>query len=225
MAVEHYVYADESGIEDDGYCVVAGFIGAPLEWDAIKEQWKATLQEFNVRQFHGREFFPRERWKSPQSPYHGWTGSKGRDFRNALLSTVAPRDIYPIGGGVDVKAFLALPEKLRRFATGAPIAVPDSKSEYLLATGAPSTPYHLAFNIVVTESLECSAESDIHLVFDRQEQYAPWARLGFNLLKEVDPDRDSDRLKSLTFSGSLEEPALQVADLFSYLFHSRLVEG
>lgn len=51
-----YAYFDDSGTdEDNGYCVVAGFLSSFEQWEAFSEEWSALLADSDVERFHATE--------------------------------------------------------------------------------------------------------------------------------------------------------------------------
>jgi hypothetical protein len=94
-------YCDESGIHDDDWCVVAGFIGTDEQWKRLAVEWKAALGK--KRSLHMRDL----RWAKPQrfenllfalGPIPGkcglqriWGGIRRRDYV-ALFDTERQND-------------------------------------------------------------------------------------------------------------------------------------
>jgi hypothetical protein len=60
--VNLFAYADESGIDGKpSYCVVSGYIAPQRVWESFGAEWKNILSEYQVSEFHAKEFFKRYR--------------------------------------------------------------------------------------------------------------------------------------------------------------------
>jgi len=65
VAIEHFVYADESGTQNSAYCIVAGYIGSPSQWSRFEKAWQQTLKGFSVTEFHAIDFLGGESTFAP----------------------------------------------------------------------------------------------------------------------------------------------------------------
>ena len=79
----------DTGSYDFG--TIAGFVASPAQWEKFRQGWRAVLDAVHVDTFHASDFFPRESWKSSESPYRHWSEAKGRRFQQTLLSVYQPQ--------------------------------------------------------------------------------------------------------------------------------------
>lgn len=222
VVVEWWAYGDESGLGEK-YCCVFGYVASPRQWRMLTREWRSVLRD--VPEFHAKEFFQKASWQSSTSPYHGWTMKKARRYLNGLLRTIDGHDIRPIGFAYDTADFMALAEHDRRLLTG---AINRTRSrvrkgrlevtDKLMSTGAPSEPYCLGFQYLITEALKASPPGTIvNYVFDRRKTREGWAFQTFDGIKEYSTEPIVRRLGLLSFGDSEQYPPLQAADMIAYL--------
>ena len=173
VVVELRAYGDESGThENPPYCLVAGWIGSPRQWRLFEDSWNEVLHEYSISEFHSTDFFNRKHNKSSGNPYRDWDDARSQAFLNALSNIVIERRIFPIGGAVDVKAFMSYSEGERRYLTSAQI----KQSGKWVTTGAPTRPYQLAFPLFLTEAAQAAkGDAVIQFVLDQNNNEAPYA--------------------------------------------------
>jgi len=235
VILKHYVYVDESGIQSGdnaaAYCMVAGYIGEPGQWESFNASWRDVLGAEAVPSFRAKQFFDRLNWQSSKSPYNGWSeGRKDRYLEN-LLAIIDGHEIHPVGGAVVIEDFNALSPAHRRLVTGGLLSAElnaEGVSEKWKTSGAPTKPYFAAFGLLIEEALSHSdPDSKIHFVFDRQDQYEPLAVQTFNTIIDKRLMPGSDRLGSIIFASSAgdDRAGLQAADLYCYAVNARLTQG
>ena len=49
-------YWDESGTQDDTLLILSGYLSQSSQWGIFTEQWRATLNKFNIPYFHMKDF-------------------------------------------------------------------------------------------------------------------------------------------------------------------------
>lgn len=216
MAVELLVYADESGIHSDAsYCVICGYFASPRQWRLFEESWTLTLQAYGVPEFHAYDFFTRGVKRSGH--YRDWARERAKAFINGLLSNVASCRLHPVGGAVDVRGFKEFSDDERRFLTGGVLGADGS----WLTTGAPSKPYYVAFQILLTEAAQRAKENaTVHFVLDQQRDLAPWAEMLFKRIASERRHKLWDRLGQISYADRRKAVCLQAADLYSHLVYS-----
>ena len=70
VVAELFAFSDESGGgKSDDFGTIAGFVASPAQWEKFRQGWRAVLDAVHVDTFHASDFFPRESWKSSESPY------------------------------------------------------------------------------------------------------------------------------------------------------------
>lgn len=225
MAVEYFTYADESGLQGSPkYCLVLGFIASPRQWEIFNQEWVKVLKNYETTEFHAKDYFGR----NPQGKhglYDRWSLAKASTFLEALLSVVKPRQLYPVGGAVDVSDFNSFTLSERKFLTGGFI----NRSREWTTTGAPSKPYYFAMNYLVSEALfHVPPEVGVHFVFDEQNVLQARAQETFRETATVGLLSDGQRteqMKSVTFIRSVDSPGLQLADMYCYAWNRLLTKN
>ena len=214
---ELLAYADESGTQEKPrYCSIAGWIGSPRQWRKFDEEWNRVLNKYDVPGFHATDFFSRS------NPYRRWKIPEMHGFIRELVNALSRRRLYPIGGAVDVDAFMSYSKGERRYLTSANI----KQSGKWVTTGAPSKPYHLAFPIFLLEATQAATDDTVvHFIFDRNHIEAPYALQVFREMKDRKSHKSWEKLGRITYSGSMEEPGLQAADLYVHLWCRFLERG
>ncbi|MHB8516093.1 MAG: hypothetical protein ACYDCT_12020 [Dehalococcoidia bacterium] len=214
-------YADESGIDSRrGYCVVAGYVGSPRQWDRFKTEWGHALGK--VPAFHSKRFFGRDENGGRLDHYRGWSEKDADNFINGLLSVIQRHRLTPVGGAIDLSAFNALSVGERRFLTG---GHPKAHGGWELSTGAPTKPYYLGFRFLVQEALGLArAGARVHFVFDRQEVLRAHAKTTFGRICRRAVPPTSVQLGDLTFEDCTQTVQLQAADLYANVWHAYLAK-
>jgi hypothetical protein len=235
VTLSFYVYVDETGIQKGesaaAYCMVAGWIGSPEQWQSFNAAWRNVLEREAVPTFHAKDFFQRTGWQSRRSVYNGWSRDRTVTYLGDLLDIIDAHELFPVGGAVAIKDFEALTEQERRFVTGGADTFSMSEQGLVVdqvTSGAPTKPYFAAFGLLIEEALSHSdPDSKIHFVFDRQDQYQSLATGTFNKIIDERLMSGSDRLASITFQSSRGEDreGLQAADLYCYAVNARLTKG
>lgn len=217
-----WVYADESGIHAGApVCFVAGFRASPIQWKRFSKDWRGVLNksEYRIKVFHSNEFFNRNlpNVNPAKNPFVGWDDEKADAFLHELLAVLRRRNLHAVYGGVDVAAFESRPYWQRCQMVGyAPGISTKSKR--------PPAPYHMAVRLMVEDSVGSSAaKTELHFVIAEQKTLQQRALEGYSLTKErwreTFPDK-ARRLKTMGIASPEDEPALQAADLFAYLWYN-----
>lgn len=231
-ALHLWAYGDESGIDERAkYCLILGYIAAPLQWQRFNELWKRSLENYEVPEFHSIDFFPRDRQRSSTNPYRGWSEERRIEFLDTLLGIRAHCRLVPIGWAVDVNAFRALTYEQRRFFTGGYLwtqmsgeKVEGTTNQFNMAlrrkfttSGAPSQPYLAAFDLFLKDVHDMATDDAlIHVVFDQQNVLQSGATDHFNRSWAGGGYAGGMQFVSIGYQTSHSEPALQLADLYSY---------
>lgn len=212
--LELYAYADESGVQKEPpFCVVAGYIASSRAWDAFKKAWIAVLTEYQVNEFHAKEFFGR-------NPGHGqyahFSQAKAGEFLGEIINIINQNRIYPVGGVIDVPAFKRFTLGERRFFTG---ALP--KGNRLFGSGSPNQPYYIPFRWFIQMALaKTPIGAKVHFVFDQQGKRAGLSLQIFSDMKDLGYLNDNGRLADLSFVNSQEKAEIQAADMISHISYS-----
>ena len=225
MAFALRTYADESGTHNNpSYCVVAGWLGTPRQWRKFDDEWKGILREFEVFDFHSKEFFHRDHKTSSDNPYRDWKPSKAERFINKLAKAIAVRRLYPTGAAINVPAFMSYSVGERRFLTHGGV----KRSGRITGpnTGTPRKPYHFAlFCCVVEAIIAAEPPTKMHFVLDRNDQEAEYAHRVYEAVKTRQTMPDWERLGELIYASRQDEPGLQAADLYTHLWAAYLEHG
>ena len=226
-----HTFADESGIENTAqYCIIAGYIGPPRQWQRFRREWRRVLRKYRVPEFHAKDFYQPERRKNV-AHYAGWSEDRASDFLAALLTAINDRDIEPISTSVDVPAFNSFDHDERRYLTGGLLAThaegyEDGSTVVLTegfkSSGAPSRPYMAIFQRFVGEALiKAPANTKVYFTFDTQttfqvraiETFQEQFKGGF-----LSADREA-KAAGIRYADSLYEDPLQAADLLAYFWN------
>lgn len=239
IAFELEAYGDESGTQGNPkYCLLLGFVGAPLVWESFNIAWNAILSKYNVQEFHATHFFHLERCQSHEYQYKDWTSARRLEYLKALLLVIASHQIVPVGWAVDVGAFNSLTLEDRRYLTGAYLETtfhgkslvgvgnPFSMSfqRKFKTSGAQSRPYMFLFGRFFHDVLEISPpDALIHVILDCN-QLAPIANETFcRMWKGKHPG--GQQFDTLTYADSKTKPQLQAADLLAYSWHRSITSN
>jgi hypothetical protein len=223
VAVNLWVYGDESGIEGDGpYCVVAGFVGSPRHWNSFNSAWEKVIGDAEVEEFHARKFFNRRSAKgSTTNPFHGWSADKAVTFLNNLLGIIRGHSrISPVACSLNVSDFLSFTWGERQFFTGGTWS--HTKKRFL-SSGAPTRLYHVPAQTLIADALHHVRTKDckVHFVLDEQSVMQD----GFlDIVKGV-RDRPQyaeifAQLGDVAFGSSAAHPGIQAADLLAHCLYS-----
>jgi hypothetical protein len=151
-------YFDESGIHGDStHCIVAGFVGSDREWNKFEARWQKASEGVV---FHGNEFLSRKPGGGRTKTYKGWTNQKAKDYLTGLVKAITSTRVTPVDAVVDVEAFMAFPEKERKYLTGAVYKHDRGK---FITTGVPGKPYFLALMHCVIAATHCVRKAGINV--------------------------------------------------------------
>jgi len=208
-------YFDESGIQDGAsVCLVGGYFGGPGQWRKFGQEWQAILDEYEVPEFHAKQFWAFNDYGQRVGPYKGWSATKAETFLGKLVGVIDShkKKIHPIGAVLVVEAFNRLTYNQRRFLTGG--ALRDGR---FVTSGAPSKPYFLAFqSACLGVAHHAPVGGKAHFAFDLNKNFKGYALDLYSLLKETDL-KVKGRLGEIAFPTGQEVVQLQAADLFCYL--------
>jgi hypothetical protein len=210
-----YSYADESGLEGNPpYCLLAGYIASPNQWNLFNHEWKEVLREFGVSSFHAKDFFPFKARKHHKE-YENWSEKKAKLFIYGITEAIKNHGIHSLGCAVDVSAFNTFTIGERRFLTG---GIWDSARGTFTHLGKPSAPYFAAFQYFVREALNRTpSNAKLHLIFHYQSAMEPKAHeIVAEMIAMPQLMPGSEKLVGIEYHYSIEEPQLQAADLYTY---------
>lgn len=232
-------FGDESGINNTGdWVIIAGYVGSPKVWAKFRKDWATTLRKYGVPEFHGVEFFPRQR-REHVDWYSGWSDQKASVFLGHLLRHLNAHYVRTIGAAVKVSDWEALNHSQRRFLSGGIINMQariEEDGNVSLAgafrtDGAPSRPYMPALHGFITEALLATPDDGTltQIILDRHRTYENGALQVFDQqFASADaaerPPGLERRLGDLSYADSAREEALQAADLYTYLWNRALRE-
>ena len=218
MAVELLTYADETGTQGNpAYCLVAGLIGSPRQWRLFDAAWNRVLGTYGVQEFHSTDFFHRKyRREASTNPFRGWTDERAHQFLTDLLTqALLPRRLTPVGGAVNVPIFNSYTKAERRYFTNAQI----SQDGAPVTTGAPSRPYQLGLVTLLFEAAEASrSDARVHFIMDINNNEESLALQSFRDIVRNQSQPVWARLGEMRFARSDQEPGLQIADLYAYVW-------
>jgi hypothetical protein len=227
VAAELFIFADESGIQASAkYCLVLGFIGSPRHWMKFERGWQSVLDEFEISEFHAKEFFSRDSQRNRIGQYNNWSPIKAEKFLEILLGIVKPIRLHPIGGTVNISDFNSFTHAERRFFTGGFISKSGKKWK---SSGAPSKPYYFAMNLLVIDALNNAVpDAELHFVFDEQNVLQSRAIQTFRENMNAGPlakGLDIAQVKTVSFAKSIDQKGLQLADMYSYAWNRYLIHA
>jgi hypothetical protein len=196
------------------YCIMAGYRASPRQWKKFDDEWRATLKNAVVREFHANVFFNRRINRDPQeNPYLRWTDDKAATFLGTLLDTIAKRQLHPIGCAVDVPAFHALDYGQRCALTG------QLKTK---GRRQPS-PYLFVFTSMVSMAVQgIHPDVEIHFRLGLHPGYKGRAVDIFADFHKWDFGGKAHQLAGIGFYSASNEPGLQAADLYAHSWYNTL---
>lgn len=222
ISVEDVAFGDESGTDGGAeWCVVAGFVASPRQWERFDEQWREVLALEGVSAFHGLDFFQRRRHQSSKSSYQGWSHDRLSGFLQRLLSVVEWNNVRPVSVAVDVAAFSDQPPAYRAFLSGAAINLlmyesgateqQWSRDEYSV-----SKAYFPAFTRFMQGAVHnARPTANVRLIMDENDTYEAMALRLWREAKDGNDDSEIRRVTSLSFADDECHPGLQAADLMA----------
>jgi hypothetical protein len=219
-------YFDESGIHEGAeVCVVAGYYGYQTAWKRFESQWNKVLADYpeiTAKGFHAKVFFGRDVQGQRVGEYKGWSDEKATKFLERLLQTITRNRIFPIGYGVIVKDFDALPLWTRHWLTGARF----NNAGDVIEGGCPSKSYYLPFQFCVLKAVQKSKatmEDKLHLFAGLDRTFSEYADELVKILR-VDnriPVPQRDGLGAIAYPLSKDTPGIQAADFLSNRLYKR----
>ena len=211
-------YFDESGIHDGAkVCVVAGFYGTQPAWRVFENQWKKILSDYpelDGEGFHAKRFFARNENQERVGRYIGWADEKANRFLERLLQCIIRNRVFPIGYGVVVDDFLALPLVSRQWHTGARFSITGDVE----TSGCPSKPYYLPFQFCALKSAQLSNAEKLHYFVGIDRTFQGYAAELYNFLMVDERIELAMRNRlggTLLNPPAAETPGLQAADLLA----------
>jgi hypothetical protein len=212
-------FGDESGIQEGArWCVLAGYIGEPREWERFNKKWSGTLERYEISEFKSSEFWGREeRTGARISPYRGWSNAKSERFITRLLDLIDQHNIQPVGCSLELRAWNALTEGERRSITGGNLKL---RKDQWRDSGSPH-PYHAVFHGFIADSAihRDDYSSRIALILDEQTSYEGRAKYIFARYKSANTAPEMMRFRDLVFAPSHEHPGLQASDLVTHCWY------
>lgn len=210
-----HAYLDESGIHKNASaCVVAGYFGKKGPWRRFETAYRSVLKRFDVPldEFHAKDVI------SKAGFFYRWSRDQQQEFLTSIGEVVRRSRIYPVCSGFFVADFFNLSEKQRKFVTG---GTWDGKK--FLTSGCPNKPYFVVFT-------ECLKAVQKHVAGGQRAHFycgidrpaGEYAREVFGFYR-TRPSANK-KLGTIAFPHASEIPALQIADLFSYLTYQFMLE-
>ncbi len=226
VVVELLTYADETGTHGDpSHCIVSGFIGSPRQWEGFDASWNAVLADYGVSEFHSKEFFGRRNARdSSKNPFATWDDTRALSFLRELVEGVLLQwRLYPVGGAVNVADFMSYTEAERRYFTMGKVQRDGSTAR---SEGAPSRPYQLALVNMLYEAIRRTPQGTrVHFIMDMNSKEEPLAVQTFREIRERKNPTEWGRLGEMRYAASEQEPGLQAADLYNYVWHRYIFQS
>ncbi len=214
------VYLDESGIHDGAdICAIAGYFGDQLAWEEFEGEWRSTLKEFGVPEFHAKCFWARDKKGQRVSPYTELDDARASMFINRLLGTIKDCRIYPVGAAVVGNEWRSLSENERRYLTGAEI-----KNRKFGTSGAPSKSYFLPFlQAVQRVARYCRNNEKAHFFFGLDRTFSDYACSCYQDILRLGTGWSSS-LGPIQFPRSIDVTPLQASDLLAYQIYKYAIK-
>lgn len=213
-------YFDESGIQDERFCVVAGFVATSQKWSIFEEGWQRATAGV---EFHAKRFFARDDKGQRVGDYAGWSDRQAKAYLDrcldAVLTRAANNVLIPVGAVVDVAAFKALPLRERKWLTGYYL---DSRRK-AITTGAPSQPYFVALPWCLSQAADCVRKpgTKVEIVCDRSPNVMGLVTNVFDVVTQRSPF--GKLLGELAFKQAQDVGGLQAADLLTYCCYQKAI--
>ena len=193
-----HIYCDESGKHKDNpvVCFAALCIRADALGD-FDEKWKVLLRQYELSELHMVEVS-----RLSQNAGNKFRRGQTAEQRVQLLKPFADRINEHMETGFvhvcDSQGFASIPEK------------------QLKALSNLKDPYHLAFIRGLDEVARNGGDYQLAVVCDDDEETA-WN--SYRIYRQLRKPRQAvrEKVKSLSFADSIAFPALQAADMVSYL--------
>lgn len=229
-----YAYGDESGLHQNPvYCVVAGYIGEPEQWESFNPAWNAVLERHGVLDgFHALEFF------GGKKQYRSMDGGLRNSLINDLVNVIADHEVYRIGVAVNVDAFLGLPEIQRKYFTGGHVQIAVETTDHPLtisgivknatsvAVGGPHAHrqvYRAAIIRFLARALEVTPENcALHVFLGSHNALSAGVVDFFNSRINSSDYPGGQSFDSVTYLDARRSPQLQASDLVVYLWRRYL---
>lgn len=163
-------YMDESGIgknPDERVCSVAGFVAQNSAWRGFQKQWRETLEDHGIDEFHSKEFWARHADGGLAGKYKTWSFDRANKFITKLAELIVSYNPYLLGSVIKLSDFFSYQLKQRQYLTGA-----DYREDTgtFITSGKPKAAYFVPFHVVVIKGVELgtSLREDCHFVLDRK---------------------------------------------------------
>jgi hypothetical protein len=212
-------YMDESGLgknTDEKVCCVAGFVAKNADWKKFSKHWADLLGDYNLDEFHSKEFWTRNNTGGLTGKYAEWSFADANEFMGKVIALIASYKLFFLGAAVDLSAFFSYPEIERKYLTGALL---DVQTQTFITHGKPTAAYFVAFNGCIVKGLQRAAERGemAHFVFDEQNEFSPRALERIAEIRETLGSMGLGQfLGDAVFSCSRTVLPLQTADLAAY---------
>jgi hypothetical protein len=169
MALDLWVYGDESGKKEDRYSLVSAYIANQRTWDVLRKEWEPVIRSAGLTELHAEKVFTRKaaaRGGSTSNPSASWSHDDALVFIAEIGRIIRRhrRSIRPIAVVVDGPDFRTLPRGERRALTSGHFKFWEHDQHRKWASdGKPSEPYMLAFQRVVQAALECARQTQRYI--------------------------------------------------------------
>ena len=220
-------YMDDSGTHGDArVSIAAGYIARARSWRKFEEDWRWALDKFKVPldRFHAKNFYP----KPPRGSWFDdrWENAgRHEEFAKFMANLIAAHHrIQPVGIGILVDDFMACPEDLRRWLTGAEI-----EKGVLKTSGSPNSAFFYSFNECMKKAATgLPRGNQIHPSFGLGSPLSGYALDLINRMakkKKTGRDFNWDAiLGDPVFPLAAKTPELQAADYLAYVMYHYITE-
>jgi len=182
------------------------------------EQWRATLDDFGLEEFHANRFWSAAKGRNIKE-YGGWDERKASRFINRLLNIIDSHRVHPFGSAVVMSDWKALPPDEHQVLTGA--AYSQGKT---LTPGARKKTFFLPFAHAVQKATShCPDGQKLDFFFDDNDSYKPNALDYYGLMTSLSGPV-TKILGRISFVDSKVTPGIQAADLLAYEINNYMKE-
>jgi hypothetical protein len=189
---------DKSGDKDTPLVVVAGFIASDSKWDILGEQWRKTMRDFGIEDFHMSDLFR----NGEGFPRRDWSQSRKDELVKQLVGLVTDYTKQPIAYGVTAKAIRDAKLGTARRYIG---------DQYRFAC-------FLCIHQCTDWVLDAEALRErVNFVFDNDGKFYGPVTSAYAIAAESAFLQSKWKIGNFAFSDRRSSPGIQAADMFAYL--------
>jgi hypothetical protein len=216
LVAELAVYIDDSGDENLGIVIAAGYVAEVDRWATFSNLWQALLakaevpvNEYGIRVFHSKEFAHSH--TDSKSPFYRWTQEQKNEFMSWATHLIVGLTLNGAGKGFSV----AVPVKEYR--------------QIQPSLGPPIRPFTFAVLQAMKEVERWTNQRGIHdpitYFFDKVPRHSGAACKMMNEVEQSIELRKRFRYAQWSWSSRHKHSALQAADILAYESFQELTKG